>query len=59
MYRSSNLLSVGHSHILSVNPLKGNLWSIFCIFLLTWMTYGQFDYQKTKKIFQPLIGINS
>ena len=41
MYQVSNLLSVGHSHILSVNPLKGKLWRIFCIFLLTWMTYGQ------------------
>ena len=58
MYRVSNLLSVGHSHILTVNgaaldevnPLKGNLRSIF---LLTWMTYGQFDYQKIKYYFNP------
>ena len=53
MYRVTNLLSVGHSHILTVNPLKGNLRSIFRIFLLTWMTYGQFDYQKIKYYFNP------
>jgi len=53
MNRSSNLLSVGHSHILSMNPLKGNLLSTFCIFLLIWMTYDQFDDQQIKKYFNP------
>ena len=27
-------------------------------FLLTWMTYGQFDYQQIKKYFNSLIRIN-
>ena len=48
MHQTSNLLSVGHSQVLSVNPLKGNLRSIFCTFLLIWMTYGQIDYQLIK-----------
>ena len=46
MYQTSNILSVGHSHILSVNLPKGEFVTHFCIFLLTWMTYGQFDYQQ-------------
>ena len=45
MYQAFNLLSIGHSHIFPVNPLTGNWCGIFCIFLLTWMTSGQFDNQ--------------
>jgi hypothetical protein len=47
------ILSVGHSDILSMNALEGNLRSTFCIFLLIWMTYGQFDDQQIKKYFNP------
>ena len=52
MDRASNLLSVGHSHLLSVNPLKGNLWSIFCIFLLTCCSSAYIPSAKNVPLFE-------